>query len=344
MAAACGKSEDDGAFLRVVNFPPRGIGARSVELVQQHAIAQGVPMTVAAAQVRLAGKAASGMGDFLSRVNQLRDVRGSITLGELAEEALRLSGLLEHYKAERDGAERVENLEELVSAAASFSNDSELDDLAAFLSHASLEAGEREAGAGQDALQLMTVHSAKGLEFHAVFVTGLEEGLFPHENSLSENDGLEEERRLMYVAVTRARQRLYLTRSGSRMLHGQVRYGLRSRFIDEVPEALCRFTGPVQAARDFPSAWASHQELPGRGEPLRSPFTGNVGTGFGAATAANVDRGIPFRIGQSVKHARFGAGVILAAEGHGDDARVQVNFREAGTKWLALAYAKLTAA
>ncbi len=330
--------DDDGAFLRVVNFPPRGIGARSLELVQQQAISQGIPMTVAAAGIKLAGKAASGMADFLARVAQLRDVRGRVELGELVEEALRLSGLLAHYQAERDGAERVENLEELVSAAASFNNDSELDDLAAFLSHASLEAGEREAGAGQDALQLMTVHSAKGLEFHAVFVTGLEEGLFPHENSLSENDGLEEERRLMYVAVTRARQRLYLTRSGSRMLHGQIRYGLRSRFIDEVPENLCRFTGPVQQTpRDFPSAWATHREEPGRGQPIRTPLPGSFGGG------PSSDAGLPFRIGQNVKHARFGSGVILAAEGQGEDARVQVNFRDAGTKWLALAYAKLSA-
>ncbi|MDE3009652.1 MAG: UvrD-helicase domain-containing protein [Pseudomonadota bacterium] len=327
-------ADDDGAFLRVVNFPPRGIGARSLEQVQEQARALGAPLAAIAGQVRLAGKAAAGMADFLDRVGRLRAGVGRLNLAELVEEALALSGLLEHYRAEREGAERIENLEELVNAAASFENDSELDDLSAFLSHASLEAGEREAGAGVDALQLMTVHSAKGLEFRVVFVSGLEEGLFPHENALSENDGLEEERRLMYVAITRARQRLYLTRSNSRMLHGQVRYGLRSRFIDEIPAGLCRFVGGMQApARDFVSQWSGHREAPGRSAPLRD--------GFGAGPAS--DAGLPFRIGQNVQHPKFGGGVILAAEGRGEDARVQVNFREAGVKWLALAYARLSA-
>jgi DNA helicase-2/ATP-dependent DNA helicase PcrA len=328
--------DDDGAFLRVVNFPPRGVGARSVEQIQQQALALGASLSAVAGQVRLAGKAATGVADFMARIARLRNVSVHLPLHEVIEEALELSGLLEHYRSERDGAERVENLEELVNAAASFQNDSELDDLTAFLSHASLEAGEREAGAGSDALQLMTVHSAKGLEFSAVFVSGLEEGLFPHENALSENDGLEEERRLMYVALTRARLRLYLTRSASRMLHGQIRYGLRSRFIDEIPEALCRFLGTVPAPREFSSAWASHRESPARGAPLRD---------FGSvAMSASADSTLPFRIGQSVRHPKFGAGVITAAEGRGEDARVQVNFREAGMKWLALTYAKLSAA
>ena len=181
----------------------------------------------------------------------------------------------------------------------------------------------------------MTVHSAKGLEFSAVFVSGLEEGLFPHENALSENDGLEEERRLMYVAVTRARQRLYLTRSASRMLHGQIRYGLRSRFIDEIPQQLCRYLGPVQAAQDFTSAWDDH-----RGGASAATSRAALASAMGAQAAT----GLPFRIGQSVRHAKFGTGVILSAEGHGEDARVQVNFRDVGVKWLALAYAKLSAA
>ncbi len=327
-------ADDDGAFLRVVNFPPRGIGARSLEQVQDQARALGAPLAAVAGQVTLAGKAAAGMADFLDRVARLREAAQRLDLPELVEEALALSGLIEHYRGEREGAERIENLEELLNAAASFENDSELDALSAFLSHASLEAGEREAGAGVDALQLMTVHSAKGLEFQAVFLSGLEEGLFPHENALSENDGLEEERRLMYVAITRARQRLYLTRSNSRMLHGQVRYGLRSRFIAEIPEGLCRFIGAVAPARDFVSQWSSHREEPARGQPLRS--------GFGAGPAS--DAGLPFRIGQNVQHPKFGAGVILSAEGRGEDARVQVNFRDAGVKWLALAYAKLSAA
>jgi len=326
-------AEDDGAFLRVINFPPRGIGARSIELMQEHAIAKNLPLSRAALEVKLSGKAASGVQDFLARIDRLRSATQSLPLVEVVEEALTLSGLREHYKTEREGAERIENLEELINAAASFINDSELDDLAAFLSHASLEAGEREAGAGQDALQLMTVHSAKGLEFSAVFVSGLEEGLFPHENALSENEGLEEERRLMYVAITRARKRLYLTRSASRMLHGQVRYGLRSRFIDEIPEGLCRFLGPSQVPKEFVSQWTSHRE-----SPLQAGSSGGQSSFNRAATD-----GLPFRIGQSVTHPKFGSGVITAAEGRGEDARVQVNFREVGSKWLVLTYAKLTA-
>lgn len=190
-----------------------------------------------------------------------------------------------------------------------------------FLAHAALEAGEHQAGAGTDALQLMTVHAAKGLEFHSVFITGLEEGLFPHEQSFADADGLEEERRLMYVAITRARRRLYLTHAQSRMLHGQIRYGLPSRFLDELPEQvllhLNRRSAPAQPSGDCAPAAA------------RSPQHGN-------------DTG--YRVGQSVAHAKFGTGIIIDFEGRGSDARVQVKFRDAGTKWLALAYAKLAPA
>jgi DNA helicase-2/ATP-dependent DNA helicase PcrA len=167
----------------------------------------------------------------------------------------------------------------------------------------------------------MTVHAAKGLEFHSVFITGLEEGLFPHEQSFSENAGLEEERRLMYVAITRARRRLYLTHAQSRMLHGQVRYGIPSRFLSELPDGVVRFLNRrVSEARAAPSFAAAPQDL---------------------ARRAN-DSG--FRIGQSVAHAKFGTGVILDVEGRGADARVQVKFRDVGVKWLALTYAKLTPA
>ena len=194
-----------------------------------------------------------------------------------------------------------------------------LDPLTAFLAHAALEAGETQAAEGRPALQLMTVHSAKGLEFHTVFVTGLEEGLFPHENSLSEYDGLEEERRLAYVAVTRARRRLYLTHAQSRMLHGQLRYNVASRFLDELPAGTVQWLSP-KAGRDVRRARIRARQR------LRT------------STCA-VEPG--WRIGQSVKHTRFGLGIIIDAEGRGSDARVQVNFREAGVKWLALEYAKL---
>ncbi len=179
----------------------------------------------------------------------------------------------------------------------------------------------------------MTVHSAKGLEFHTVFVTGLEEGLFPHENSLSEPDGVEEERRLMYVAITRAKRRLYLTLAQSRMLHGQIRYHVASRFLDEVPRELVQWLSSTARRRtievdtaEWGARWArSEGETAGR---------------VSAATAAAPG----WRVGQSVRHAKFGVGVIIDAEGRGHDARVQVNFRDAGVKWLALEYAKLEAA
>jgi DNA helicase-2/ATP-dependent DNA helicase PcrA len=189
-----------------------------------------------------------------------------------------------------------------------------------------LEAGEHQAEAGIEALQLMTVHSAKGLEFHSVFISGLEEGLFPHENSLTEADGLDEERRLMYVAITRARRRLYCTYAQSRMLHGQTRYNIRSRFLLELPPLLLRAVGGslTRAARSSSSAYES------------SMPSGRLSVDIGPAS--------PWRIGQSVMHPKFGRGVIVGAEGRGSDARVQVNFQSEGMKWLALDYAKLTAA
>jgi DNA helicase-2/ATP-dependent DNA helicase PcrA len=176
----------------------------------------------------------------------------------------------------------------------------------------------------------MTVHSAKGLEFHTVFISGMEEGLFPHENSAAEEEGLEEERRLMYVALTRARRRLYLTYAQSRMLHGQTRFNVASRFFQEIPAALMRKTKAVARPRE-PSFFA------GRGYSGNVPVQPRVDMG-------NIDSGSPWRSGQSVVHAKFGPGVIVTAEGRGPDARVQVNFRESGLKWLMLEYANLAPA
>ncbi|MDE2452286.1 MAG: ATP-binding domain-containing protein, partial [Burkholderiales bacterium] len=216
--------------------------------------------------------------------------------------------------------------------------------LAAFLTHASLEAGDNQAQAGADAVQLMTVHSAKGLEFDAVFITGIEEGLFPHEQSLSDADGVEEERRLMYVAITRARRRLYLSFSQTRMLHGQTRYNVKSRFIDELPEEALKWITPKKQA--FGSGYArEYEQAWNRGSGL----SGIVGAGRVAAPAPPpfTPRQAPagtggLRAGQSVFHNKFGEGVILTLEGGGADARVQVNFGRHGTKWLLLAMAKLT--
>jgi DNA helicase-2/ATP-dependent DNA helicase PcrA len=341
--------EDDGAFLRVVNFPPRGIGARSLEQLQDVARGRGTSLWQAAASGAVGGKAGSSLATFVRLVEKLRAETVSLPLPEAVEHVIEGSGLKAHYKAEKDGDDRVENLDELVNAAQGFVREADIasdapmlsdrvapdapapedgpaegatDPLTAFLAHAALEAGETQEAEGRPALQLMTVHSAKGLEFHTVFVTGLEEGLFPHENSLNEMDGPEEERRLMYVALTRARRKLYLTHAQSRMLHGQTRYHIASRFLDEIPRDLVLWLSPPRkryGAIDIDeSEWGAIRAAP-------------------QATAAAP----AWRVGQNVRHAKFGVGVIVDAEGRGNDARVQVNFRESGLKWLALEYAKL---
>ena len=313
--------DDDGAFLRVANFPARGIGARSLEALQDAAKAGNASLYQAASG--LSGKSATAVAAFLRLVEWLRAETQGLLLPETVEVMLEKSGLVAYYKAERDGADRVENLNELVNAAAAFMNEGEEHDLPAFLAHAALESGENQAAEGTDALQLMTVHSAKGLEFHAVFITGLEEGLFPHEQSVLEEDGLEEERRLMYVAITRARTRLYLSFAQTRMLHGQTRYNVASRFLDELPEEVVkRLTLRPGHARFDDVAWAPQ---PAKAGKAKTPGHG-------------------FRIGQSVLHPKFGQGVIVNAEGSGTDARLQINFGKQGMKWLALEYAKLTAA
>src|SRR6266849_2359462 len=313
--------EDDGAFLRVANFPARGIGARSLEALQDAAKAGDASLYKAASG--LSGKSGAAVAAFLRLVESLKAETQGLPLPETVEVMLEKSGLVAHYKAERDGADRVENLNELVNAAAAFMSEEEEHDLSAFLAHASLESGENQAAEGTDALQLMTVHSAKGLEFHAVFITGLEEGLFPHEQSVLEDDGLEEERRLMYVAITRARTRLYLSFAQTRMLHGQTRYNVALRFLDELPEEVVkRLTLRPGHARFDDVAWAPR---PAKGSKAKTPGHG-------------------FRIGQSVLHPKFGQGVIVNAEGSGTDARLQINFGKQGMKWLALEYAKLTAA
>jgi len=314
---------DDNAFLRVVNFPPRGIGTRTVEQLQEGARQQGVSL------MDVLGASARG-APFKTLIDAIRKETQNLSLPETIEHVIARSGLLEHYKAEREGQERIENLGELLNAAAGFTQEeresesgAETSALTAFLTHAALEAGEHQAAEGQDALQLMTVHSAKGLEFDAVFLSGLEEGLFPHEQSMVERDGLEEERRLAYVAITRARKRLYLSFAQTRMLHGQTRYCLPSRFLEEIPEGLKKWLTP-RLSRQRGFSWSA----PAKKE---KPF--QVKTRAGG-----------FRIGQSVTHPKFGAGVIIDAEGDGMDARVQVNFGAQGVKWLAVAVAKLQAA
>jgi DNA helicase-2/ATP-dependent DNA helicase PcrA len=315
-----GNPDDDTAFLRVVNFPTRGIGARSLENLQ--ATAHQCNSSLYNAAASLTGKAGQTVGAFIRLIETLRTETAGLPLPEIIEHVIEKSGLAQHYRVEKEGQERLENLDELINAAATFVDDEgaigEGGALASFLAHASLEAGEHQAGEGQEAVQLMSVHAAKGLEFDVVFITGLEQGLFPHENSVNEGkDGVEEERRLMYVAVTRARQRLYVSCAQTRMLHGQTRYCVPSSFLDEIPEGLLRKLNKKAASA--------------------VPAFGSFGGGYAEPVAAG-----GLRVGQSVEHAKFGLGVIVSTEGRGADARVQVNFGAVGMKWLALEYAKLT--
>jgi DNA helicase-2/ATP-dependent DNA helicase PcrA len=305
------------------------------------------------------------LAEFAHVIQVLQSAAATQSLPELVATAIAESGLAAHYAREREGKERLENLEELVNASTGFlaeqgytgdqpafaagaataggpasgagspagaagstggdpeAPSEQVSPLTAFLAHASLEAGENQAGRGQDALQLMTVHSAKGLEFEAVFITGLEEGLFPHENSLSEGGGLEEERRLMYVAITRARRRLFLSFAQTRLLHGQTRYGIRSRFLDELPPASVRWLAPRRRpALDVVPAW---NPAGARVETTRSDPVAHHG----------------LQVGQAVRHAKFGDGVVVRLQGAGTDARAQIQFGAAGIKELLLAVAKL---
>ncbi len=356
--------DDNNALLRIINFPVRGIGARGLEQLQDDAKQQDGSLWQAALEKYRSGaipiqgsedmasvshsrnkkvdKPKKGVNSFVVLIEAIQQGCVELSLPEIVDHMLEHSGLLEHYRAEREGANRLENLNELINAATSYIQEAEDDSLAAFLAHASLEAGEHQSGDNQDALQLMTVHSAKGLEFHSVFLSGLEEGLFPHENSRNEAGGLEEERRLMYVALTRARRRLYLSFAQNRMLHGQTRYNIPSRFLQEIPDSLLKWLHPVQ--KDVIT-----QQVPG----IMGRESGTTDWGSGMLTQKSRLRmqdctlGIrdseasQWRVGQNVTHAKFGTGVIVNCEGGGADARVQVKFNHAGTKWLSLEYAKL---
>jgi DNA helicase II / ATP-dependent DNA helicase PcrA len=338
--------DDDGAFLRVVNLPARGIGIRTLDTLSDFARQNRTSLWKAAlAKTEVRGRESSvihpsslipspgsgqalhpskhparGVEGFVALIESARAACAGLPLAETIDHVIEASGLQSYYENEKDGKDRVANLDELVNAARGFvaeQNQLSAENLLAeFLAHAALEAGDYQADAGIDALQLMTVHAAKGLEFHSVFITGLEEGLFPHENSLNDPDGVEEERRLMYVALTRGRKRVHLSFAQARMLHGHTRYNIPSRFIREIPDKLIE---------------------------RNVPFEFNRWTSVASATAQEGEAPLSWRVGQNVVHAKFGHGVIVNIEGRGLDARVQVNFREAGVKWLALEYAKLAA-
>jgi len=354
--------DDDTSWMRVVNFPPRGIGARTLELLGDQS--QAYNTSLSAAVARVPGKGGANLAQFSLLIQRLADETRSLPLPELVEHVIEHSGLIGHYQLDREGADRIENLRELITAAAAFVAESEmgglpagevvqtagaqdpmqegfdgLSPLMAFLSHAALEAGDNQAQAGQDAVQLMTVHAAKGLEFDAVFITGIEEGLFPHENSILEQAGLEEERRLMYVAITRARERLYFSLAQSRMLHGQTRYAMRSRFLSEVPEEHLKWLTPKQGLADSEPRWkttsSGFDPYARQGNALRAPAV-NRGTTSGVSVGDQ-----HFRVGQGVRHGRFGEGTIIGLSGSGLDAQAQIQFRDVGAKTLALGVAKL---
>ncbi len=367
---------DDTSFMRVVNFPARGIGARSLEQLQDLARAQGCSLHDAVSA--LTGRAGAAIAGFVAKMDVMREQMEGLNLRDIIALMLEHSGLVEHYRADREGADRLENLDELVNAAESFvtqegfgrdaaamvvaktgqspasqgldadaapsAPDDTLGDtgetlspLVAFLTHAALEAGDNMAEAGQDAIQLMTVHASKGLEFDCVFITGMEEGLFPHENSLNDHAGLEEERRLMYVAITRARKRLYLSHSQSRLLHGQTRFNVKSRFFEELPESALKWLTPKH--QNLGRSWNAGSTAPSASGFGQGAESGSL---FAQPIARKEEAQHGLRLGMQVFHAKFGEGTVLTLEGGGADARAHINFPRHGTKWLALSVAKLT--
>ena len=319
--------DDDSAFERVVNRPTRGIGARTVELMRSWARANSCPLWRAAGAItsdELSSRAANAVLAFLNIIERMARDTAELSLEDRVDHVIHTSGLIDFFKKEKGekGETRVENLLELVSAAKGFKADpaEEMSPLDEFLSHAALEAGEGQADAWEDCVQLMTMHSAKGLEFPLVFLCGMEDGLFPHQRSIADPQGLEEERRLCYVGITRAKQYLYLTYAEQRRLHGMDNYSQPSRFIAEIPDEYIEEIRPrVQVSRPMQTT------------PRRRPSGGSLAPGS--------DMGI--RLGQRVRHIKFGDGVILNCEGQGAHARVEVNFETAGTKWLVLSYANL---
>ncbi|AOH35990.1 DNA helicase II [Luteimonas sp. JM171] len=320
--------DDDAAFERAVNTPARGIGGRTLDAVRQTARAASVSLWEASQRcsqdASLAARARNALAGFHALIDDLSNEVDAMPLAEQIEHVLARSGLRDFWARESrgvlDSESRIDNLDELISVASRFTRGDDhegLSDLVAFLSYAALEAGEGQAQAGEDGVQLMTLHSAKGLEFPLVFLVGMEEGLFPNQRSVEEQGRLEEERRLAYVGITRAREKLVLTYAESRRLHGQDMYGMPSRFLREIPAELLHEVRPrVGVSRPM------HSPSPRRGHAI-------------------IDDSAGFTIGQSVAHTKFGTGVITDIEGAGAHARVQVNFDEAGSKWLVLAYANL---
>ena len=315
---------DDTSFERVVNLPVRGIGARTMDTVRDFARSQATSLWNGAQsclQGALPQRAALALQAFMALIDRLAHEIQGLELHEQVDHVIQMSGLIEHFKKEKGerGEGRIENLLELVSAARGFSPESEaeaeLSPLESFLAHAVLESGEGQADPYDDCVQMMTLHSAKGLEFPVVFLAGMEDGLFPHQRSVADLAGLEEERRLCYVGATRAMRQLYITYAEQRRLYGVDTYGQPSRFIGELPPEL------VEEIR--PRLQVSRPVFVRRSSSLDEPPAANM------------------RMGSRVRHSKFGDGVVLNFEGNGPHARVQVNFERQGTKWLMLSYANL---
>jgi DNA helicase-2/ATP-dependent DNA helicase PcrA len=322
--------DDDPSFERVVNLPTRGIGAKSLEGLRAAARTGGTSMWRAAAAMSPPSPAITG---FLALIERLEQDTKDLPLHEQIDHVIQNTGLIEHFRKDKQdrGEARIENLEELVSAASVFNadaispggEDEKLPPLAAFLAHAALESGEGQADEWEDCVQMMTLHTAKGLEFPVVFLSGLEDGLFPHQRSIDDLDGLEEERRLCYVGITRAMQQLYVTYAEQRRLHGMDSFGTPSRFIAELPEDLVEEVRPrINLSRGLGGGTRV-----AAGARFRDPVAEPAAPGM--------------RLGARVRHGKFGDGVILNLEGQGSQARVQVNFEQQGSKWLMLSFANL---
>jgi DNA helicase-2/ATP-dependent DNA helicase PcrA len=313
---------DDASFERIVNLPARGIGTKSLDTVRDYARANACPMWQAAGAcvAELGSRLGQNLHMFLMLIEQLEQQTRGLPLHDQVDHVINASGLLAYYRQDKGdrGEAKVDNLNELVTAARGFEPDdsTQMAPLASFLAHAVLESGEDQADAWEDSVQMMTLHSAKGLEFPVVFLCGMEDGLFPHQRSITDPGGLEEERRLCYVGMTRAMKHLYLSYAEQRRMHGVDSYGTPARFIKEVPPEFIEEVRPrIQVSRPI---YTPRQRL----HEEEAPATG-------------------VRLGQRVRHGKFGDGVILDLEGQGTHARVQVNFERQGTKWLMLAYANL---
>ncbi len=320
--------DDDASFERIVNTPTRGIGNRTVDELRTLARKDNCSLWNAALHIvehkLMSSRALNALDNFIKLIQKMKQAESEATLDEHVDQVIKLSGLIEHFKKEKGekGLARVENLEELVTASGEFELGDEeeleeMDALSAFLSHAALESGETQAGNSSDCVHLMTLHSAKGLEFPDVYLVGMEEGLFPHQRSSEDLIQLEEERRLCYVGITRAKKTLTLTYTQHRRLHGSDYYPQPSRFIDEIPSELLndiRLGGSVT-------------------ESL-----------FNSSSSKPKSEDGELALGQRVRHVKFGEGTVLNLEGSGNHMRIQVNFEMAGSKWLVAQYANLTPA